>query len=368
MNDYSNHIAIVGAGIAGLSLGCFLLREDIKCVIFERSSQIREGGAGISISPNAINLLDKINLKESLFSEGFFPKKINFLDEDNPITSVESRVCCISREKLVSILHEKFIELGGKIIFDHEYTSFESDAKILNFKNNQSYKILHLAACDGIKSKIRNDFFDFSEPVYSGYSAWRCVGENPHKDAFLQLSANKHLVLYPITGSLSSFVGCIKTSRENNESWIAEGSIDELISDIGFMSDNHRETVYSSKKFFRWGIYTRPLLKKYFAKNITLFGDAAHPIVPFLGQGGCLAIEDGFSFSKLLNDSKVLEDAQKSYERVRKPRVKMVTRLSKEQALHNHISNPLLRKTRNLIMSKTPIINKNMDRIYKFNL
>ena len=51
MNDYSNHIAIVGAGIAGLSLGCFLLREDIKCVIFERSSQIREGGAVTSIMP-----------------------------------------------------------------------------------------------------------------------------------------------------------------------------------------------------------------------------------------------------------------------------------------------------------------------------
>ena len=134
------------------------------------------------------------------------------------------------------------------------------------------------------------------------------------------------------------------------------------------MSDNHKETVHSSKKFFRWGIYTRPLLKKYFAKNITLFGDAAHPIVPFLGQGGCLAIEDGYSFAKLLNDSSNLEDAQNRYEHIRKPRVKMITRLSKEQALHNHISNPLLRKTRNFLMSKTPIIDKQMDRIYRFDL
>ena len=53
---------------------------------------------------------------------------------------------------------------------------------------------------------------------------------------------------------------------------------------------------------------------------------------------------------------------------IRKPRVKMITRLSKEQALHNHISNPLLKKTRNFLMSKTPIIDKQMDRIYKFNL
>ncbi len=368
MNDYSEYIAIIGGGIAGLSLGCFLLRKDIQPIIFERSSQIREGGAGISISPNAINLLDKINLKESLSNEGFFPEKINFLDEDQPITSIDSRVCCISREKLVSILYKKFIDLGGRILFDHEYVSFDSGNKILNFKNDQSYKVLHLAACDGIKSKIRDDFFDKRKPVYSGYSAWRCIGQNPHKDAYLQLSSNKHLVLYPITNSLSSFVGCIKTSKENNESWIAEGSIDELVQDIGFMSDNHKETVHSSKKFFRWGIYTRPLLKKYFAKNITLFGDAAHPIVPFLGQGGCLAIEDGYSFAKLLSDIGNLEDTQNRYERIRKPRVKMITRLSKEQALHNHISNPLLKKTRNFLMSKTPIIDKQMDRIYKFNL
>ena len=214
MNDYSENIAIIGGGIAGLSLGCFLLRKKIKCIIFERSSHIREGGAGISISPNAINLLEKINLKESLSNEGFFPEKINFLDEDNPITSIDSRVCCISREKLVSILYKRFIELGGKIIFDHEYVSFDSDNKILNFKNNQSYEVLHLAACDGIKSKIRDDFFDTGKPVYSGYSAWRCIGQNPHKDAYLQLSSNKHLVLYPITNSLSSFVGCIKTSKE----------------------------------------------------------------------------------------------------------------------------------------------------------
>ena len=81
-----------------------------------------------------------------------------------------------------------------------------------------------------------------------------------------------------------------------------------------------------------------------------------------------MAIEDGYSFAKLLNDRSTLEDAQKSYERIRKPRVKMITRLSKEQALHNHISNTFLRKTRNFLMSKTRIIDKQMDRIYRFDL
>ncbi|GIS35269.1 MAG: hypothetical protein Ct9H90mP6_05260 [Gammaproteobacteria bacterium] len=98
MNDYSEH-CIIGGGIAGLSLGCFLLRKDIQPIIFERSSQIREGGAGISISPNAINLLIRLILKR-IFQRRLFPEKINFLDEDQPITSIDSRVCCISREKL----------------------------------------------------------------------------------------------------------------------------------------------------------------------------------------------------------------------------------------------------------------------------
>ena len=72
------------------------------------------------------------------------------------------------------------------------------------------------------------------------------------------------------------------------------------------------------------------------------------------------------AYSKTQRQKK--QDAQNRYERIRKPRVKRITRLSKQQALHNHISNPLLRKTRNFLMSKTPIIDKQMDRIYKFEL
>ena len=101
MNDYSEHIAIIGGGIAGLSLGCFLLRKDIQPIIFERSSQIREGGAGISISPNAINLLDKINLKESLSNEGADLVRVSCPDEDS--TKSLKEIC--KHSKAVSYTH-----------------------------------------------------------------------------------------------------------------------------------------------------------------------------------------------------------------------------------------------------------------------
>ena len=367
MKDYSNHIGIVGGGIAGLSLGCFLANKDIPSVIFERSAHLREGGAGISLSPNAINLLEQLDLREHLFKEGLFSEKINFLDDEAFITSVDSRVCYISRERLVNILYKKYLELGGKVRFDHEFISFNPTTKVTQFQNGQTYKIWHLAACDGIKSTIRDKYFKSKEaPVYSGYSAWRCIGQNSTKDAYLQLSPRKHLVLYPISKTLSSFVGVIKTSTQQQESWIQEGDIEELKTDIGLMSKHHLATVNSADKFYKWGIYIRPVSNQYCTDSMTLFGDAAHPIVPFLGQGGCLSIEDGYVFSDLLSNANDFKEVQDKYEKIRMPRVKLITRLSKEQAVHNHISNPLLRKARNFIMSKTNIINWQMDKIYNF--
>ena len=169
-------------------------------------------------------------------------------------------------------------------------------------------------------------------PVFSGYSAWRCIGQNSTKDAYLQLSPRKHLVLYPISKTLSSFVGVIKTSTQQQESWIQEGDIEELKTDIGLMSKHHLATVNSADKFYKWGIYIRPVSNQYCTDSMTLFGDAAHPIVPFLGQGGCLSIEDGYVFTDLLSKVNDLKEVQDKYERIRMPRVKLITRLSKEQA------------------------------------
>ena len=78
MNDYSKHVAVIGAGIAGLALGCVLKKEGIKSIIFEKSQTVSNYGAGISISENGINILKKIGVYESVLAESANPKKASF--------------------------------------------------------------------------------------------------------------------------------------------------------------------------------------------------------------------------------------------------------------------------------------------------
>ena len=84
-----------------------------------------------------------------------------------------------------------------------------------------------------------------------------------------------------------------------SDSWRIKGSQAELHKDFNEFDKNVFPRLDSSDEIYKWGIYIRPVLKSIYIKNITLLGDAAHPMVPFLGQGGCMAIEDGYAFGKL---------------------------------------------------------------------
>ena len=93
----------------------------------------------------------------------------------------------------------------------------------------------------------------------------------------------------------------------------------------------------SAKEIYKWGIFIRPTLKSITKENITLMGDAAHPMVPFLGQGGCLAIEDAFCLAFLLDNNNDLSTALEKYDKVRNRRAKLMQRRSQFQGLFNHI-------------------------------
>ena len=93
------------------------------------------------------------------------------------------------------------------------------------------------------------------------------------------------------------------------------------------------------------------MIKNIQYKNLTLLGDAAHPIVPFIGQGGCLAMEDAFIFGNLIiKYNSDISSAQSSYEKLRMHRIKMISKLSLRQGYLNHLSNPLVVLIRNFVM------------------
>ena len=355
MQNYEDYIAIIGAGISGLALGCILKKADIPVIIFEKSTDISEYGAGISISPNGAKVLKYLNLYDEIISISSNPKQADFFSNDKKINTFDVDVITTSRQDLYKSLYKKYISLDGQILFDHKLCDVDFDKSELNFLDCKTYKVRHIAACDGIKSICRNQLDSQKEPIYSGYSVWRAIVEKKQKNTQTFLGPNHHIVTYPISDSKISFVAAIKTPKKYKESWKSIGTYEELRNDLVFSNKDFYSFINEETPLFKWGIYIRPLLKNIKYKNLTLLGDAAHPIVPFIGQGGCLALEDAYIFGHLLTKyNSDINKAQNAYEALRVKRINTIARMSLKQGHLNHISNPIIVFLRNFVMKYLP--------------
>lgn len=372
MNNLDS-IGILGGGIAGLTLGCTLLQEGIPAIIFEQSSEVSSFGAGISLSKNALRLLYRLNIYEDLFNRSFAPSKVLI---QGPIESIcefraPTGMLATRRQELINCLLERYLSLGGEIFYDHSLKTYNQVTREIAFKNDTKYTINHLAACDGIRSSIRDTFFTINQkPKYSGYSAWRGVGKSELQSVHFALGPNSHIVNYPLNNDGDvSFVGVLKESNEFDESWRTEGSYKDLLDDFSHYDPNIFPKIKDSTKLYKWGIYIRPPLKSMITKNITLLGDAAHPMVPFLGQGGCMAIEDAYAFGILCKITNCdFTKAQNTYDSVRSKRTKKIQRMSMMQGKIYHMKNPLLVAARNAVMRYTNIPGNDLKRLHDYDV
>jgi len=306
VNDYSKHIAIIGAGISGLALGLILKKANIPVVIFEKSNDISDYGAGISISSNGIKVLKYLNIYDEVISFSKNPKEAVYFSGNKKINHFNVDVITTSRQTLYKVLYNKYKELDGEILFDHQLNDIDTDRLQINFIGNKSYKV-------------------------------------------------NHIVSYPITNSKVSFVAVVKTNGSYQESWRTAGTYAELKNDLSHSNHQFFSFINEKTSLFKWGVYIRPAVKNLVYNNLTLLGDAAHPIVPFIGQGGCLALEDAYVFGNLLiKYHSDIHKAQNIYESLRLERIKKISNLSLRQGFLNHLSNPLMVFLRNFVMKFFP--------------
>ena len=371
MSDYRNHIGIIGGGISGLTLGCALLKQGIPAIIFEKMPEETSHGAAISLSLNALRLLDRLDIYDDLKDQSFIHSAASIQGPHREISSFQTpEVLTTRRQTLMSLLYSRYINLGGEIFHHHDLASFDAVKCEATFTNKNKFTLKHLSACDGIRSSIRDTFFAANQnPKYSGYSAWRGIGKSNLQKIHFALGPDSHIVSYPVNkeGDVS-FVAVKKEHYEFRESWKEEGSTSDLLDDFSAYGSKIFPALEDFGTLYKWGIYIRPPLKSMITNNITLLGDAAHPMVPFLGQGACMAIEDSYSFAMACKEHMTnLASAQAAYDFVRSKRTKKIQRLSMMQGKIYHAKNPLLVAARNAVMKYTSIPGNDLKKIHDYD-
>ena len=373
-----NNVAVIGAGVSGLTAGYALRKIGIEVDIFERSESIKEFGAGITLSQNATVLLQEIGLMESLSSKGYHPMG-SYIRDYKKAKVIKSKILdknfiTLDRRDLVATLTTRLEEIGGSISFDSEIKSIDPIAGEILISNQEKRTYDLILICDGIKSSLRELYFDNQKPQFTNYVAWRGMTSIKNLPKFegndkvnVYYGPGGHCVHYP-TGreDLVNFIAIEQNATWSEESWKIEGSKTEFLNHFKGWNEDLISMFDSSQEVYKWGIFERPLPKKLYRSKCVLLGDAAHPMVPFLGQGGCLAIEDAYCLMFLLTGKEDLNAALQKYDKLRNSRSSWVQKRSKFQGMFNHVSNPLLATVRNFVTKI--IMNSSVNKLHSYNL
>ena len=346
------HVAIVGGGIGGLSAANALLHRGISVAVYEQARVLGEVGAGVFIYPNSLRQLERIGLREPLARVG---AKVGTGSEYYRMDgSVVGKILTVDssgwngmygmhRADLLKVLADALPT--ASVHTGHRCIGFtqDKDGAHLTFENGHVAHADVVIAADGINSVLQKYVVEPSAPEYSGCRAYRgllSADKLPQwrREAHqVWMGDGKHFMVFPVRrGELLNYVGFVPTTSETVESWSAMGDRDELAASFTGWDPRVTELLEKVETCFWWGLYDRKPLSKWVNGRLTLLGDAAHPMLPHLGQGANQAIEDGTALAVLLQkcgkDGDV-EGVLKKYEALRRPRASLVQAEARKNGL-----------------------------------
>jgi salicylate hydroxylase len=345
------HVAIVGGGIGGLFAANALAAQAIPVSVYEQAPAIGEIGAGVFLTPNSVRHLQRIGLAAAVEKWGARVGHDSryFRHDGAPIAPVQvtdssgwNATFGMHRADLVEMLASALPE--GTVHTGHRCVGFEQDDNIarMSFANGASTEVDVVIAADGIHSELRPYVFASSLPVFSGSVAYRGlvrherVPDWPTDRWQMWLGKGRHFLAFPVrAGKLINYVGFVPTDERMKESWSAPGDPDVLRQAFAGWDPRIHQLLQEVELTFRWALYDREPLPTWTKHRLSLLGDAAHPMLPHLGQGANQSIEDGMALATILAraDRTTAPLALLAYERLRRERVSQVQRGARENGL-----------------------------------
>jgi salicylate hydroxylase len=344
-------VAVVGGGIGGLSAAISLLRRKIDVTVFEQAPALGEVGAGLFIYPNGLRQLERMGLGEALAKVG---AKVGSGSEYYRMDgTVVGRIVMtdssgwngfygMHRADLLTVLAQALP--SAAIRTGHRCVGFEqSDAAArLTFANGQTAEVDCVIAADGIQSSLQRYVVEPSRPEYSGSRAYRGLIASDklpewRKQAHqVWMGDGKHFMVFPVRrGEVLNYVGFVPTLDQTEESWSAIGDRDALVASFSGWDRPVVSLLAKVESCFWWGLYDRKPLASWTNGRLTLLGDAAHAMLPHLGQGANQAIEDGVALAVFLEgrDAAEVPDALRRYQSFRRERTDIIQAEARKNGL-----------------------------------
>lgn len=342
-------MAVVGGGIGGLFAANALRFEGFEVALYEQAQALTEVGAGVQLTPNSVRLLERSGFGEDVWRVGapLNAERSAYLRHDRtpigPVTTTDSHgwnaVMGMHRADIVEILAaglpREAIQTG------HRCIGFEqgADGATLLFEGGHSAHADVVVAADGIHSELARYVGEPSQPIYSGSVAYRGLVRSadlpdwPNDGHLVWMGENKHFLVFPVRGGeLLNYVGFVHSDEGLAESWSAPGDVAVLEREFSSWDPMLAQLIGRIERIFGWGLYDRLPRERWTNGRLTLLGDAAHPMLPHVGQGANQAMEDGAALAFLLAGmSERPAAALEAYQHLRRERTAEVQRRSRTQ-------------------------------------
>ncbi|MFN2496473.1 MAG: FAD-dependent monooxygenase [Pseudonocardiaceae bacterium] len=351
-------IAVVGAGIAGLTVAVALARDGLRCHLLEQARLLSDVGAGIQLTPNATRLLHRFGIADRLREVAVAPRAIEMRRwNDNSVLcriplgeECEQRFGApyytVHRADLHRCLLERLPEGTVHLGLNCTSVAQHPDGVQLQFADGRRITPDLVVGADGIHSRVRGLLIR-DEPRYSGQSIYRALVPAERVPFLLDepkvvlwLGPGKHCVSYPVSGGRQiSLAATVPHPHWIAESWSAPGRVQDLARAYAGWNREVQALTSAPSTVSRWALHDRESLSRWSTDRVTLIGDAAHPMLPFHAQGANQAIEDAVALATCLRDAcpPSIAAAFSRYEQARVPRTSEVYRISRANTTALHL-------------------------------
>jgi 6-hydroxynicotinate 3-monooxygenase len=344
-------IAIVGAGMGGLATAAALRRLGIDVMVYEQASQFARIGAGIQIGCNAMKVLRKLGLEARLRAQSFYPRSWNNRDWKTGDVKFDMIFGENAEQKfgapyllahrgdlhaaLASVVPSECVRLNHKLTGLDEV----ADGVRLSFASGETVTADAVIGADGVHSVVRDILFGTSPVNFTGRIAYRTTYPVALLDGFKIDDCTKwwgedrHIVIYYVKPDRSEvyFVTSQPEPEFRIESWSAKGDVRELRAAFKGFDRQVENVLAACPEVHKWAIVDRDSLARWAQGNVTLLGDACHPMTPYMAQGAAMAIEDAAVLSRCLEGiaRDGVADAFRRFEATRRERTARVQQTSR---------------------------------------